>query len=75
MIPLALRRGDVISRGLVTFPENPEQNDQKIRESKERGISSSFLVPDFPGWVSEKSCAPRPIPPSALARSANMFFM
>ena len=37
---------------LVTFPENPEQNDQKIRESKERGISSTFLVPDFPGWVS-----------------------
>nr|VFK08761.1 MAG: hypothetical protein BECKLPF1236A_GA0070988_1002018 [Candidatus Kentron sp. LPFa] len=50
MIPLALRRGDVISRGLVTFPENPEQNDQKIRESKERGISSTFLVSDFPGW-------------------------
>nr|VFK20877.1 MAG: YgiT-type zinc finger domain-containing protein [Candidatus Kentron sp. LPFa]VFK34564.1 MAG: YgiT-type zinc finger domain-containing protein [Candidatus Kentron sp. LPFa] len=27
---------------------------KKIRESKERGISSTFLVPDFPGWVSEK---------------------
>ena len=36
---------------IVTFPENPKQNDQKIRESKERGISSTFLVPDFPGWA------------------------
>ena len=40
---------------IVTFPENPEQNDQKIRESKERGISSTFLVPDFPGWGSSAS--------------------
>nr|VFK28950.1 MAG: hypothetical protein BECKMB1821G_GA0114241_104320 [Candidatus Kentron sp. MB]VFK33428.1 MAG: hypothetical protein BECKMB1821I_GA0114274_104519 [Candidatus Kentron sp. MB]VFK76162.1 MAG: hypothetical protein BECKMB1821H_GA0114242_104419 [Candidatus Kentron sp. MB] len=34
---------------IVTFPENPEQNDEKIRRYQE-AISPAFLVPDVPGW-------------------------
>jgi len=35
---------------LVTFPENPRQNDQKIRETQKTIYLIDLLVPDFPGW-------------------------
>ena len=36
---------------IVTFSENPRQNDQKIPEAKKRHLLSTFWIPDFPAWV------------------------